>query len=190
LSGKRELVFLFTAIFTRDVSLFEKIFNIMERRFGPVSKRSKIFNFTQTDYYTEEMGPGLKKIFFVFKKPISPERLIDIKLYTMKLESKFSARTLCLEKSHRSMKRRGEKRRVNLDPGYLSLSKVVLATHKDYAHRLYLGKGIYGEITLFFKDKTFTPFPWTFPDYRTPDYINFFNNARKLCYNKKEVPKE
>lgn len=169
LSGKRELVFLFTAIFTQDVSLIEKASNIMERRFGPISNRSKIFNFTQTDYYTEEMGGGLKKMFFIFKKPIAPEKLIDIKLYTMKLESKFSV---------------GEKRRVNLDPGYLSLSKVVLATHKDYAHRLYLGKGIYGEITLFFKDKTFTPFPWTFPDYRTPDYINFFNDERKICYNK------
>ena len=169
LFGKRELVFFFTAIFGQDVSLIEKASGIMERRFGPVSNRSKIFNFTQTDYYTAEMGGGLKKMFFVFKKPIFPENLIDIKLYTMKLESKFSV---------------SEKRRVNLDPGYLSLSKVVLATHKDYAHRLYLGKGIYGEITLFFKDKTFTPFPWTFPDYRTPDYINFFNDERKICYNK------
>lgn len=166
-------VFLFTAIFSRDVSLFDKISVILERKFRRISKRSKIFDFIHTDYYTEEMGKDLKKMFFVFGKPISPEKLINIKLYTMKLERKFSIKeNVCL------------KRRVNLDPGYLSLSKVVLSTRKDYTHRLYLGKDIYGEITLFFKDKTFTPFPWTFPDYRTPEYINFFNDARKLCYNK------
>jgi hypothetical protein len=77
------------------------------------------------------------------------------------------------------------KRQINIDPGYLSLDKVVLATHKDYSHRLYLGKGIYGEVTLFFKDKTFNPFPWTYPDYRTHEYINFFNDAREICYNRK-----
>jgi hypothetical protein len=94
----------------------------------------------------------------------------------MKVEAKFA---LAPPKENGKIKRT-----LNLDPGYLSLAKVVLASTKDYSHRLYLGRGIYGEVTLFFKDKSYNPYPWTYPDYRTPEYINFFNQMRKICYNK------
>lgn len=173
LSGKKRLVFLFVGIFGQDQSLFEEISKIMERKFGPICGRSELFDFIHTDYYTEEMGPNLKKIFYVFERPIPPQKLVDIKLYTNRLEARFS-------KKEKGIMRR----QVNLDPGYLSLNKVVLASTKDYSHRLYLGKGIYGEVTLFYKDKIFNPFPWTYPDYKTAGYINFFNQMRKLCYNR------
>jgi hypothetical protein len=166
-------VFLFAGIFGQDASAFGEIAAILERKFSRVSKRSNLFDFIHTDYYTDEMGGNLKKMFFVFEKPVSPESLIAIKLYTGKLEAKFSTK-----------KDTVLKRRVNLDPGYISMSKVVLASTKNYSHRLYLGKGIYGEVTLSFKDKSYRPFPWTFPDYRTPEYINFFNETRKMCYNR------
>ena len=164
---------LFVGIFGRDTSFFETVARIMRRKFGHIHSRSELFDFTHTDYYMEEMGENLKKMFFVFEKPIYPGQLADIKRYTGKLEAKFSQKEEGLTR-----------RRVNLDPGYLSLNKVVLASTKDYSHRLYLGKGIYGEVTLFFKNKTFTPFPWTYPDYKTPGYVNFFNEMRKICYNR------
>lgn len=164
-----EKFFLFTAMFGQDPALLEKVSDILKRKFGPVIAASELFDFSHTDYYEDEMGKNLKKIFFAFKKPIRPERLIDIKLSAMKIESRFSI-TL--------------KRRVNLDPGYISPGKVVLATHKDYSHRIYLGKGVYAEVTLFYKDNSFNFFPWTYPDYKTTISIDFFNRARKLCYNK------
>lgn len=147
----------------------------MERKFGHISSRSELFDFTHTDYYTEEMGPNLKKIFYVFERPIPLQKLVDVKIYTNRLEAKFSKREKGIMR-----------RQVNLDPGYLSLNKVVLASTKDYSHRLYLGKGIYGEVTLFFKNKTFTPFPWTYPDYQTPGYIKFFNSVRKIGWGRKD----
>lgn len=175
LSRKKELVYLFLGVFGREPSLFEEIAAIMERKFGCICGRSELFNFDHTGYYTEEMGPGLKKKFYAFENPIVSQKLVDIKNYTNKLEARFA------------QKAGGEmRRRVNLDPGYLSLNKVVLASTKDYSHRLYLGKGIYGEVTLFYKDKTFTPFPWTYPDYKTSGYIDFFNRMRKIYYNRTE----
>lgn len=72
------------------------------------------------------------------------------------------------------------KRRVNIDPGYLDSSKLVLASRKDYAHRIYLNKGVYGEVTLFYRQKTFTPWECTYPDYRSPPYLAAFNRIREL----------
>jgi hypothetical protein len=72
------------------------------------------------------------------------------------------------------------KRAVNIDPGYITLSKAVLATTKNYSHRIYLREGIYAEITLAWEKGTFTPRPWTYPDYRTDTAVSFFNRARKL----------
>lgn len=160
-------------MFGQNRDLLEEASLVLKRKFGPIMVRSKLFDFTHTDYYEGEMGKGLKKTFLVFKKQIKPEKLIDLKLYAMKIESRFS------------VKKDGIARRmVNLDPGYLSLSKLVLSTHKDYSHRIYLGKGIYAEVTLFYKDNSFRPFPWTYPDYAASEYITFFNDARKSCYNK------
>jgi len=69
---------------------------------------------------------------------------------------------------------------VNIDPGYLDQAKLVLASTKNYVHRVYLNDGIYAELTLFFQDKSFQPWQWTYPDYRTPEYIGIFNHIREL----------
>ena len=73
----------------------------------------------------------------------------------------------------------GGQRRVNLDPGYIDLAKLVLATTKDQQHRLYLGQGIYAEVTLRFTGGRFVPWEWTYPDYRTPEYLAFFDAVRR-----------
>ena len=72
-----------------------------------------------------------------------------------------------------------EKRRVNLDPGYLLLSRLVLSTFKDFAHRIYLGRGVFAEVTLIFREGSFRPLPWTYPDYAAPETIALFNKARE-----------
>jgi uncharacterized protein DUF4416 len=74
---------------------------------------------------------------------------------------------------------RGRQRRINLDPGYIDLAKLVLATTKDQQHRLYLGQGIYAEVTLRFTGGRFVPWDWTYPDYRTAEYLAFFDAVRQ-----------
>jgi hypothetical protein len=140
---------------------------IMCAEFGPVEFSGAEFAFDMTDYYRVEMGEHLGKQFFCFRDPILPERLSRIKLQTNEIE-------LRLVREENGIIHR----RANIDPGYVTLSKLALATTKDYSHRIYIGRGIYAEVTLCFIRGTFTPLETTYPDYRTPAAIEFFNAAR------------
>ncbi|NLN59999.1 MAG: DUF4416 family protein [Deltaproteobacteria bacterium] len=120
--------------------------------------------FHYTDYYSPEMGTTLIRRFIAFQRFIRPESLPDIKIVTNVLEEKQ------MEEG---------RRKVNLDPGYISLAHLVLATGKGYTHRPYLRKGIYADLTLLFQDKTFRSLPWTYPDYAAPSMIHFFNEIRR-----------
>lgn len=135
--------------------------------FGPVSARSQVVPFDLTGYYEKEMGTNLSKIFFVFENLIEQEAIVDIKLKTNDIEMEIAQKEGC-----------PENRPVNLDPGYVTLGKLVLATTKDNYHRVYLGRGIYAEVTLQFRYKTFKPFEWSYPDYKKDEYIQFFNGIR------------
>jgi len=111
------------------------------------------------------MGEDLKKIFISFKKPILPQDLAKIKIGTNKIENRLSF---------------DKKRTINIDPGYLELSKLVFATTKDFKHRIYLSHGIFAEVTLFYDNKTFKAWEWTYPDYKSQEYINIFNKIREI----------
>jgi hypothetical protein len=124
------------------------------------------FPFSFTNYYEEEMGTGLWKAVRIFSAPRDPQDLAEIKLQTNAIEAALAAP--------------GGKRRVNLDPGYLTLAKVVLATTKDFSHRIYLRGGVYAEVTLSARDGAFQPHPWTYPDYRQESVRQFFWKARNL----------
>jgi len=137
---------------------------LLERKYGQVDFVSSIMDFFHTRYYEKELGSALKRIFFTFEKPLNPENLFKVKLHTRKLESLFLNEN---------------KRQVNIDPGYLTLEKIVLFTTKNYGHRIYVGRGIFAESTLKYENNTFTPWPWTFPDYKTTSYIDFFNSVRQ-----------
>jgi len=137
----------------------------MRAKFGPCDYESASLYFTHTDYYQQEFGSGLKKAFVSFTRLIPPQRLSRIKIITNKIEERLS---------------RDGKRRVNIDPGYLDLSKVILATTKDFSHRIYLAGGIYAEVTLFYQAGGFKAWPWTYPDYQTDEYIEIFNLIRGL----------
>ena len=136
--------------------------------FGPVDTASSLFIFNYTDYYEKQMGKGLKRKFLSFTDLISPEKLGEIKTQTNELE----------EKIREELK---EGRRViNLDPGYLTKSALIMATAKDFAHRIPLQQGIYAHLELLFSKKTFKTLDWTYPDYRTEEYHKFFTEVRRI----------
>jgi hypothetical protein len=149
----------------KDEAIFIKARQKLRKKFGKVDFISIAMDFNYTDYYEAEMGKGLKRRFMSFTKLIPIQDLYRIKLYTNRLEKKFLT---------------GKSRQVNIDPGYLNLAKLVLATTKDYAHRIFLGKGIFAEIALSFKGNSFSANEWTYPDYRSNEYIGIFNQIRKL----------
>lgn len=151
---------------TDNPELFKKAAKHLEKVYGPIDYTSDILPFDQTSYYEKEMGLHLQRQFISFKRLILPDKLTNIKRQTNELENKLS-----FIRRNRS---------INLDPGYLEYGKLVLATTKDHQHRLYLGKGIFGEVTLRYTNGSFTPWEWTYPDYATPGYINIFNHIRKL----------
>jgi len=138
----------------------------LERQFGPIDFRSRVLPFEETDYYEKEMGKGILRKFVSMKAPVRPEDLGKAKKITGTIENEFRDRE--------------GNRKINLDPGYMRLSKFVLATTKDYSHRIYLGAGIWGEVTLYFRDGSFRPYPWTYPDYRTAGYIEILNHIREV----------
>lgn len=166
---KHKPVKLIIGLIARE-DLFEPVEKILRRKFGIIDFKSEILDFNFTDYYQPEMGIGLKRRFLSFKQKILPRDLSRIKVYTNHIEKKFS-------------KNNGS-RQINIDPGYLTLAKLVLATTKDYQHRLYLDQGIFAEVTLRFQGKTFTSWEWTYPDYRSPAYINIFNHIRNNLLSK------
>ena len=136
-------------------------------RWGPVAASSDPFEFSDTDYYAADMGDQLKKQFWFFADPMDPGKLSAIKEQTNQWEQQYAA-----------LQRHAERRPLNLDPGYLTLAKLVLASTKDHAHRLYVGDGIFAEVTLNFRGGRWEPMPWTYPDYQREDYQEFFTACR------------
>jgi hypothetical protein len=140
----------------------------IESQFGRLALVSEAFAFTETDYYTATMGIELKKQFVVGEQRIDPGSLAKIKRQTNSWEAEYAALGEHLEP-----------RPLNLDPGYITPAKLVLASTKDHAHRIYLGEGIYAEVTLAFRQRQWQPMEWTYPDYRRADYQAFFTQCRE-----------
>lgn len=160
---------LFCGVLTRFEDLFPQIKCVLEDSFGPVDAESQLLKFDFTTYYEKTMGAGLLRRFYSFATLIPPERIVEIKIRTNEIEEEFAGR-----------EQRGVPRPINLDPGYITLSKLTLATTKDYSHRVYLRQGIYLEVTLKYQEGRFVPWPWTYPDYKTEAYHKFFTLVRQL----------
>lgn len=143
-----------------------------ESRYGPLSLLSELFDFTETDYYVSTMGDQLKKQFLAFEQLIDPAELAAIKCQTNAWEAMYAANG-----------QHPEPRPLNLDPGYITPAKLVLASTKDHAHRIYLRDGIYAEITLTWRQRKWQPMEWTYPDYRRDDYQQFFTECREWLLN-------
>ncbi len=158
---------LLLAAFSRQVAALDWTARRATEVWGPIVDTSDRFAFAQTDYYDAAMGPDLLKQFFVFERPFDPGDLPRIKHQTNAWEREYAAQAAG-----------SYPRPLNLDPGYLTLAKLVLASTKDYAHRIYLADGIYAEITLSYRHKQWQTHPWTFPDYRQDHYHAFFDQVR------------
>jgi len=138
------------------------------QEFGSIALVSPLWVFDFTRYYEKSMGRSLFRRFFLFQPEFARDQLAACKVRTNILEGEMGRQSsLPVE------------RPINLDPGYITLSKLVLASTKDHSHRVYLGRDIYGEVTLFFQNESYRSWPWTYPDYASHDYIAFFNHARQ-----------
>jgi hypothetical protein len=152
------------SLFSADLALLEKAKEALSSRFGAIDFKSALLPFDHTDYYTAEFGPGLQRQIVTCAPLISMVDLPAIKRETNDIEWALTP---------------ADHRQVNIDPGYVSLGKMVLASTKDHAHRLYLDRGIYGEITLTYQRGRFRPLPWTYPDYASDDYCALFDGIRE-----------
>ncbi len=162
---------LFIGMLSPEPALFDRCADILCKEYGPVDYQSELVPWTDSDFYQEEMGTGILRKFIFFERLMDPGELAAIKVHTATIEKNLALRT-----------ENRVKRGINLDPGYVTEAKVVLATTKDYSHRLYIGAGIYAEVTLRYgnKDRSFSPFEYTYLDYRTETYRTMFNHARDL----------
>lgn len=133
-------------------------------RFGKPDFVSAGMPFAETNYYEGEMGKLLVRRMVSFGPLVRPEALPEIKCLTNRIEEQYA---------------QGDQRRVNIDPGYISPSHLILATGKGYSHRPYLKDGIYADLTLIFSDGTFRPLPWTYPDYAGLQMIGLLNRVRE-----------
>jgi hypothetical protein len=166
---------LFAGILTALPEILPEVEERLAARYGPVDLHSPAFPFDQTAYYDAEMGNPIVRCFFSFQTLIAPAEISSIKRSTNDLEAAFAA-------EHCQVRRP-----VNLDPGYMEESKIILASTKNFYHRILLSEGIYGEVTLHFSSGAWQAFPWTFPDFRSGRYDDFFKQLRRIYRDQRKA---
>lgn len=160
-------VLLFAAVTSRYEPAIEWSIRRASAQWGKVALQSSIFDFTETKFYTESMGTELKKQLFVFEDLIAPDELPKQKVLSNEWEEEYNRQSDF-----------PEKRPLNIDPGYVTEAKLVLATTKDRDHRIYLSDGILAEITLHFQSGQWQKSRWTYPDYQRKDFQEFLTKCR------------
>ena len=136
----------------------------LESLFGPISVITDSFLFDFTDYYVPEMGDGIERFFISFRDLVFPDSLASIKTETNSIEEEYSD---------------NGNRRINLDPGLLSLENAILATTKNRSHRIAIGKNLYAEVTLIYHKHQWQAFPWTYADYRSERVQSILSSFRE-----------
>ncbi len=147
----------------KDRALFEPLVAELSAEFGVVDMVSAWLPFDYTSYYEPEMGTPLFRRMLTYKNLIDQDKLAEIKLTTNRLEQ-----------THLQ----NDKRRVNIDPGYLLYERFVLASGKNFSHRIYVGSGIYADLTLIYQRGRFEKLPWTYPDYADKPVQEFLIRVR------------
>lgn len=150
-------------VFLKDKSLIARVAKDLSEAFGPMDMISHWFSFDFTTYYEREMGAPLFRRMFVFESLIEQHALPEIKIFTNQLELTYS---------------KNNKRTVNVDPGYMLRERFVLASGKNFSHRIYIGKRIYADLTLIYTKGRFRTLPWTYPDYRDEDMLAYLEKIR------------
>ena len=150
-------------LFTGETEIFEKLVPEFISLFGPIDLVSPWMAFNYTRYYEKEMGTPLHRRLCSFKSLIAQQDLAGIKLNTHQIEQ--------------SLLQNG-RRRVNIDPGYMMRERFVLASGKNFSHRICIGDGIYADLTLIYHKGAFQRLPWTYPDYADDDMLEFLKQVR------------
>ena len=161
-------VLLIAAVVSRYDDAFDAAREMTSQHWGEIVMESPRWEFTETKFYHATMGLDLKKQFFVYRPLIAPNEIAEAKIASNQMEADYAARA-----GH------PESRPLNIDPGYISQAKLVLATTKDRDHRIYLQQGIFAEVTLYFRSGEWTKSRWTYPDYQRSDFQDFFSECRK-----------
>jgi len=161
---KAEDVKLICSLFSPRKELIDKVIGELEQIFSFADWISPELFFDRTTYYAREMGWPLHRRFVSFKDLIRPSDIVEIKLKANEVENDYLL---------------DGKRQINIDPGYISLERLILATGKNYTHRIYLSKGIYADLTLVFQKGSFRPLQWTYQDYASPEISALFNDVRE-----------
>ena len=156
-------VMLMLGLLYNETLSFEEVTAPLIQKFGPISGYVEPFEFHFTQYYKKEMGEKLMRSYLTFLRLIEPDTLSKIKLLTNQLEEKF------LQNNNRL---------VNYDPGLLTDHNLILASCKDFSHRIYLTDGIFAEVTMVFHKGKYTFSPWTYPDYQSEKALDFFYEQR------------
>jgi hypothetical protein len=170
-------VLLFVAAFSSVENAFVWSRQRLEELFGPIELESMPFAVDAfTDYYAPTMGANLTKQFWAFRDLIDPGQLSEIKRTTNTIEDIFAA-TVSVATVERPL---------NLDPGYVDLAKLILASTKDHAHRIYLSNGVFGETTLQYTQKQWKSLPWSYPDYQSDASHDFLNRCRDYLKQKRQ----
>jgi len=161
---------LFAGMISSEPALFDECAGMLSAEYGAIDIASDAKPWSITDYYRDEMGTHLFRKFIFFKKLIDPGALSSVKIFTNSIEKRFSVEDTV-----------GSRRRINIDPGYVTEAKVVLASTKDFSHRLYVGDNIYAEVTLSYSssERSFMHLPHTYFDFRTETYKLMFNASRE-----------
>ena len=159
---------LIVGILASDEGALERAVEMIEAMFGKADLKSEVWPFIHTNYYADEMGENVLKQFVTIEKLIHPERIAKIKHQTNKMEMKL-AKEIDGKFS----------RPVNIDPGYIESAKLVLATTKNFSHRIYIGKNMWAEVTLVYNKGKWEGFKFTFPDHKDDRYHGFFSKVRE-----------
>ena len=148
----------------REEGRFEEVLSNLGTRLGPVERTSGPFLFDRTDYYEREMGAPLYRRFVVMERLVPRDQLAAVKIEAEELERMFSVNGM---------------RTVNLDPGILTEESFLLATGKNYSHRVYLRDGVFADLTLVYRKGEYRPLPWTYPDFTAPGVRAFLAEVRE-----------
>lgn len=174
-------------VFFREDDYLEKAYEALSEEFGAIEAMMQPVPFGHTTYYDREMGGSLKKGMCAFETLVARDALADIKHFCVALEARLG-----------NVKRQSLERRANIDPGILLPEKFVLASGKNFPHRIYLGKGVYADLTLIYRHGRFEALPWTYTDYLDKHVLRFLSEARegliqslrRMRQEKKERPQE
>ena len=154
---------LIIGIFTGELKVSEKLIPEFKSQFGQIDLVSPWMTFNCTRYYESEMGSPLHRRVYSFASLIQQQDLVSIKIATHQIELAYS---------------HDGQRRVNIDPGYMLSERLVLASGKNFSHRMYIGDGVYADLTLIFQKGRFQRLPWTYPDYVASNMLNFLEKVR------------